>query len=198
VQDGCEVEANGTIWCKRCSERSNYHRIRTPRGLEELQFASKPCLKVIVCFASCGAGVSPNAACLLSEAKPLECGNLPPSSGLTLSKVKLPGRLVLLLRRGSMRTETWFPGSAGVSPATASRKSAFLSKQSNVNNKSSVSDKLGRRDGGAPREAVSLRSEVSGEPLRLERRSLRSETFSRLLATDLGPLTKATLPRPSA
>jgi len=37
-----------------------------------------------------------------------------------------------------------------VSPATDSRKSAFLSKQSYVNNKSAVSDKLGRRDGGAP------------------------------------------------
>jgi len=34
----------------------------------------------------------------------------------------------------------------GVSPATASRKSTFLSKQSYVNNKSAVSVKLGRRD----------------------------------------------------
>jgi hypothetical protein len=42
------------------------------------------------------------------------------------------------------------PGSAGVSSATASRKSAFLAKQSHVNNKSVVSDKLSRRDGGAP------------------------------------------------
>jgi hypothetical protein len=40
-----------------------------------------------------------------------------------------------------------FPGSAGVSPATASRKSEFLSNQSYVNNKSAVSAKLGRRDG---------------------------------------------------
>jgi len=45
-----------------------------------------------------------------------------------------------------------FPGSAGVSPATAFRQSAFLSKQSYVNNKIAVSEKLGRRDGGAPRE----------------------------------------------
>jgi ribosomal protein S18 acetylase RimI-like enzyme len=73
------------------------------------------------------------------------------------------GELLPPLRRGSMRTETWLPGSAGVSPATASRKSVFLSKQSYANNKSAVSDRLGRRDGGAPREAGSPRGEVSGE-----------------------------------
>jgi len=38
-----------------------------------------------------------------------------------------------------------------ISAATASRKSAFLSKQSYVDNQRVVSDKLGRRDGGGPR-----------------------------------------------
>jgi len=58
----------------------------------------------------------------------------------------------------------------GFLPATARRKCAFLSKQSHADNKSAVSDKLGRRDGGAPRTpsdkkyaALAVSAAVRGE-----------------------------------